>query len=151
MLTSFSLFPQITLPTTFNTCTGTLIDNFFCNLTKRVLESTAGKLINTFSDHLPYFMFKDTTGLFYNIHIQNYIYSSEIYKQMDTNPNTVPNHNYYIIINEITKAKNKYMTSSKLVTFKTYKHKKSTWITQGLLISIRYRDKLYKPLQITNP
>ncbi len=45
MLTSFSLFPQITLPTRFTTCTGTLIDNFFCNLTKHILQSTEGILI----------------------------------------------------------------------------------------------------------
>ena len=51
MLTSCSLFPQITLPTRFTTRTGTLIDNFFCNLTQRNLQSTAGILIKIFSDH----------------------------------------------------------------------------------------------------
>ena len=61
MLTSCSLFPQINLPTRFTTCTGTLIDNFFCNLTKHIVQSTAGILIKTFSDHQPYFMFLDTT------------------------------------------------------------------------------------------
>ena len=44
MLTSFSLFPQIALPTRFITVTGTLIDNFFCNLTKRILQGTVGIL-----------------------------------------------------------------------------------------------------------
>ena len=39
----------------------------------------------------------------------------------------------------------------KLVTFKQYKHTKSSWITQGLPKSIRYRDKLYKQLKLTNP
>ena len=61
MLTSFSLFPQIALPTRFTTCNGTLIDNFFCNLTKYILESTAGILIKKFSDHQPYFIIMDTT------------------------------------------------------------------------------------------
>ena len=61
MLTSFSLFPQITLPTRFTTCNGTLIDNFFCNLTKYILESTAGILIKKFSDHQPHFIIMDTT------------------------------------------------------------------------------------------
>ena len=45
MLTSFSLFPQITFPTRFSNRTGTLIDNFFCSLTIYTLESTAGILI----------------------------------------------------------------------------------------------------------
>ena len=61
MLTSFSLFRQITFPKRFPTRNGTLIDNFFCNLTKRILQSTAGILIKTFSDHQPYFMFVNTT------------------------------------------------------------------------------------------
>ena len=30
--------------------------------------------------------------------------------------------------------------------FNRYRHKKSKWITNGILISIRYRDKLYKKL-----
>ena len=42
-------------------------------------------------------------------------------------------------------------TSSKLVKFNKYKHKKSSWITQGLLKSIKYRDKLYKRLKLTDP
>ena len=41
--------------------------------------------------------------------------------------------------------------TSKLVKFNKYKHQKSTLITEGLLISIRYRDKLYKKQKITNP
>ena len=40
---------------------------------------------------------------------------------------------------------------SKMVRLKKYKHKKSSWITKGLLKSIRYRDKLYKQLKLTNP
>ena len=39
---------------------------------------------------------------------------------------------------------------SKFVKFNKYKHKKSTWITQGLLASIRHRDKLYKQTKL-NP
>ena len=35
--------------------------------------------------------------------------------------------------------------------FKRYKHKMSTLVTQGLLISIGYREKLYKQLNIINP
>ena len=61
MLTSFSLFPQITLPTRFTTCNDTLIDNFFCHLAKYILESTAGILIKQLSDHHQYFIIMDTT------------------------------------------------------------------------------------------
>ena len=40
---------------------------------------------------------------------------------------------------------------SKWVKFNKYKHKKSSWITQGLLKSIKFRDNLYKRLKLTNP
>ena len=40
---------------------------------------------------------------------------------------------------------------SKWVKFNKYKHKKSSWITQGLLESIKYRDNLYKLLKLTDP
>ena len=40
---------------------------------------------------------------------------------------------------------------SKWVKFNKYKYKKSSWITQGLLKSIKYRDKLYKRIKLTDP
>ena len=55
-----------------------------------------------------------------------------------------------MINDDILRAKNKHMPC-KLVKFNKYKHKKSTWITQGLLKSIRYRDQLYKQLRLSNP
>ena len=55
------MYPQITLPTRFPERHGTLIDNFFCKLTKTILESIAGILIKQFSDYQPYFIFMDTT------------------------------------------------------------------------------------------
>ena len=60
------------------------------------------------------------------------------------------NLNYEMINDEILRAKNKHMPC-KLVKFNKYKHKKSAWITLGLLKSIRYRDKLYKQLRLSNP
>ena len=37
------------------------------------------------------------------------------------------------------------------VKFNKYKHKKSKWITYGILKSIRFRDNLYTKLKLTNP
>ena len=76
--------------------------------------------------------------------------STKIYEKLDINPKADTNRNYNIILDEINQAKNKYMMS-KLVKCNKYKHKKSTWITQGLLASIRHRDKLYKQIKLTNP
>ena len=55
-----------------------------------------------------------------------------------------------MINDEIVRAKNKHMPC-KLVKLNKYKHKKYAWITLGLLKSIRYRDKLYKQLRLSNP
>ena len=164
MLTSFSLFSPIILHTRFTTCNGTLIDNFFCNLTKYILESRAGILIKKFSDHQPYFIIMDTIKKqhptkFIEINIQNKkamlkvkedSISTKIYEKVEISATADTNNNYNIILDEINQAKNKYMMS-KLVKFNKYKHKKSTWITQGLLASIRHRDKLYKQIKLTNP
>ena len=44
------------------------------------------------------------------------------------------------------RSKNKHMPS-KWVKFNKYKH---SWITQGLLKSIKYRDNVYKQLKLTD-
>ena len=65
-------------------------------------------------------------------------------------PTADPNSNYNTLSNDILRSKNKHMPS-KWVKFNKYKHKKSYWITQGLLESIKYRDNLYKRLKLTDP
>ena len=84
------------------------------------------------------------------ISVMNEIKSCNIYEKLNKNPTPDPNCNYDIIYKEITRAKTIHMPN-KLVKFNRYKHKKSTWITHGLLTSIRYRDKMYKQLKLTNP
>ena len=56
ILTANSYLPKITLPTRFTETSGTLIDNFFCKLTNITIESVAGILTKTFSDHQLYFI-----------------------------------------------------------------------------------------------
>ena len=164
-LVSHSLYPQITLPTRFTRTNGTLIDNFFCKLSKYTLESTAGILTKQFSDHQPYFMLLNITQVteshpkFIKIkivseqamtNVKYEIRSDVLYDKLNKSLNADTNINYEIIHDEIARAKNKCMPS-KIVKFNKYKHKKSSWITQGLLKSIRYRDQLYKKLKLTNP
>ena len=82
---------------------------------------------------------------------RNEIQSGELYSKLGKSCTADINLNYrYEMINdEILRAKNKHMPC-KLVKFNKYKHKKSTWITQGLLKSIIYRDKLDKQLRLSN-
>ena len=102
---------------------------------------------------------KEATPKFIQINIQtekamtqvnNEIIASEIYNKLDKSRSADTNMNYDIIHDAILIAKEKHMPC-KLVKFKKYKHKKSKWITQGLLKSIRYRDKLYSKLKKTRP
>ena len=152
---SHSLYPQITLPTRFTRTTGTLIDNLFCKLHKSILENTAGILTKRFSDHQPYFMIMYNTEKLHSppkyvkintvhadamISVMSEIKSGNIYDKLNKNPTALPNCNYDIIYKKITRAKTIHMPN-KLVKFNRYKHKKSIWITHGLLTSIRYRDK----------
>ncbi len=39
----------------------------------------------------------------------------------------------------------------KLVGYNRYKHKKSSWITYGIIRSINFRDKLHKIHKMNNP
>ena len=77
------------------------------------------------------------------IRVVNEIKSGNIYDKLNNNSTADPNYNYDIIYKEITRAKTIHMPN-KLVKCNRYKHKNSTWITHGLLTSIRYRDKMYK-------
>ena len=82
--------------------------------------------------------------------VKNGIKSYDIYNKLNKNPNADTNLNYDIIFNDIVRAKVKHMPT-KLVKFNKYKHKTFMWITQGILRSIQYRDKLYKQLKLTHP
>ena len=165
LLTSHSMYPQITLPTRFSEKHGTLIDNLFCKLTKTILESRAGILIKQFSDHQPYFIFMDTTQnkqlnpKTTKIHmetneallkVKHDIHAADIYSKMDKSPNADTNSNYNLIDQIIETTKNKHI-QTKVVKFHKYRHKKSNWITKGILRSIKYRDKLYKQLKMLDP
>lgn len=55
MITSYGLYPKITLPTRFSDNDATLIDNCFCKISPKTCDSFAGILTKRFSDHQPYF------------------------------------------------------------------------------------------------
>ncbi len=61
-----------------------------------------------------------------------------------------PNNTYNGLQNVIQDEKNKYMPS-KLIKYNKYKHKKSIWVTFGIMKSIQFRDNLYKKTKKTDP
>ena len=64
--------------------------------------------------------------------------------------NCDPNHNYDKFTNIINHFKNKHLPT-KTISFNKYKYKKSPWITNGILRSIKFRDNLYKQMKSTHP
>ena len=64
-----------------------------------------------------------------------------MHQPLDTNPND----NYEIFITHFQLAKDKHL-AMKSVRYQKKKHKKSKWITTGILNSINTKDGLYKTL-----
>ena len=165
-ITGHSFFPKITLPTRFSNMNGTLIDNFLYKISHRLLKTSAGIILSRISDHLPYFVSLD----YVNIKLKNVTKFIQVKQQNASNLNNFkaelsrtnlltnfdlsidadPNRNYDILEHTITSAINKHLPT-KTVKFNKHKHKKSNWITQGIIKSIKYRDMLYRKLKETNP
>ena len=68
-----------------------------------------------------------------------------MYQPLDTNPNA--NYEIFIILFQL--AKNKHLPM-KSVRYQKRKHKKSKWMTTGILNSINTKDGLYKTLLKTD-
>lgn len=155
--------PKITLPTRLNSRNGTLIDNFFIKIADNFSSTSAGVLTNQISDHLPYFVILDY--LDYAANKNKYMRISSSKKNASLNlktdlqmPETINKLNNIIGPNINTSYKNFRSILNplinkhfpvKFVRFNKYKHKKTEWVTEGILKSIHFRDKLYSKLKAT--
>ena len=167
LMLAYSLFPKITFPTrTSESGSCTLIDNIFCKLSKETLSSIAGILYTSISDHYPYFLSFSRSKNRGNEPPSRYVkqrvdtesaraayladlMNSNIISQLDQDPYCDPNVNYDILHKHITDLKDKHLPF-KLVKFNKYKHKGNKWITNGVLKSLKYKDRLYKQLRSTD-
>ena len=75
--------------------------------------------------------------------------SLNIYDKLDTNIANDPDQNYEKFAEAINYARQEHLPKKK-VKYKKSIHKKSKWITNGILKSINTKDKLYKTLIQTN-
>ena len=156
--------PKITLPTRFSERRATLIDNIFCNLSHSKKTCISGIVFTNLSDHLPYFTFLDQKldlhgpPKFIKVQtkdefsVQNFIQelsNTDIMGKLNPDLNHNPNSNYDILEDIICSAKVKHLPI-KTVKFNKHKHKRSPWMTNGVLRSINFRDNLYKKLKCTN-
>ena len=159
---SFGYEPLITLPTRFATTSCSLIDHIFINCCN-TFTSTTGILTSHISDHQLCFtclspndgdrhvlQTPDNRTLItitkrpHNFHelIKRDLHSMNILTTMSTDPNTDPTENYKLLEDALTSLIHKY-TKTQQVRPRKHRHKRNPWITQGLIKSIKHRDKLH--------
>ena len=157
MMISNELFPKISLPTRKCRTKVSLIDQNFCRFKYFNKRIKSGIILGATSDHFAYFSafavckaYKPNPK-FVRINVLNdaalesfvtEVSTAGIYEKLDTNLLSDPTQNYNIIEKTILEAKEKHLPS-KIVRFNKYRHKISPRITNGILASIRHRDKLY--------
>ena len=163
MILANSYIPKITFPTRITNHSATLIDNIFVKLSTNYSQSLAGILTHQISDHQSYFITLDyikninKTTKYVKLYnnsdqsIQNFKTEIENVNLMSLLKNDIkvnPNVNYNILQENILLALDKHLPV-KFVKYNKYKHKRTKWITHGIIKSIKYRDKLYKKLHNT--
>ena len=157
LLTSHSFYPQITLTTRLSTMRGSLIDKKNCKLSITTCQSSASILASGMSDHFPCFI--SLLNVKPSI-TRNTIYSADhsptALAKFEEEINKAnlsdlvqpalmsdPNISYNNLDQGLSKAKALHIPI-KQVKFDKKKHKKSPWITKGIIKSLTCRDKLYR-------
>ena len=153
--------PKITLPTRISKNSSTLIDNILMKLSADSEKTTCGILQHNISDHQPCFVALNYVNTKYDkikyIKINPYTHQNILnfkkdieqlcnINQFNKSEFTDPNLNYDKI-NEIISITTKKHFSPLEIKFHKYRHKRSPWITQGIINSIKFRDKLYVRLK----
>ena len=72
----------------------------------------------------------------------NELKNLDIVGKLNKEANADLNHNYIILTQQLQHAKQKHL-STKLTKFNKYRHNKNKWITNGILISLKTKNKLY--------
>ena len=72
----------------------------------------------------------------------NEMISEEIHATMDHNPYADPNENFNKLSDKIIQLRDKHIPR-RLVKFRKYKHRRTKWITSGIIKSIKYKDRLF--------
>ena len=151
-LITVGFFPKITLPTRFTEQSSTLIDNIFSNNLEE--REMSGILFNHISDHQSRFTYIEKLSYIEKVSkfveiektdansLENCIQElndMNIYDQLLKPIDSSPHENYDIFMKLIQDAKNLHFPK-KIVRFNNKKHKKSKWITYGILNSINKKD-----------
>ena len=160
---SSSFIPSITLPTRICDTTSTLIDNIYTNSVDKIC--TSGILIRPISDHQMYFCMinsntchSEQTKKFIEVEVCDHesiqsfvteISNANIYDKLQKNLNTIPNHNYEILLKHLLNAKLKHIPK-KVKNFNKRRHSKEKWMTKELLQEIVTKNKMYVTWKTTS-
>ena len=138
-------------------------DQIYCKLSATTNTATAGIIISNISDHLPYFISFDkiiskqinpkyieirTNSEHAKLNYCEAVGKLDIMGTLNQDSLNDPNVNYDLFEYMLTRLHNTHFPT-KTVRHNKYKHKKSTWITAGIIRSIKRKHKLYRKLKQT--
>ena len=151
-------YPVLSYPTRLSDTTATLIDHILVKSSApQIRQTLSGILMSNISDHQPCFtaleLGKGETQTDENpkitITIRNENFLMDVQTELEgidimaaLNSESDIDTNYGKFSEIVEGAISKF-TTSKTVKPNKYNHKHSPWITQGILISIKYRDNLF--------
>ena len=148
---------NITLPTRFSQRNATLIDHIFTKL-NNTAKSKSGIIYSNISDHLPCILSVSFKTKYEprpkKVTIQNKddkcftafyadVANTDFLSLIKPDIHEDPTLNYDTFQNKINELISKHFPI-KTIKFDKYKHKCSPWITNGILKSLKFRDKMYR-------
>ena len=164
LLLTNGFFPKITFPTRFANRNATLLDQIFYKSNHTNCNTKSAILWGNISDHFAcisvfkHFILKPPTPRFVKIckadensicKFVEEVRSKNVYQMLDKNLIADPNENCKLIEKLLNESKEKHLPT-RTVKFNKHRHKKSEWITMGIIKSIQFRDKLYLKLKTTH-
>ena len=153
-----NFIPCINLPTRFCETTATLIDHIMVKVPRKMIQTkvSSGNMIADITDHLPNFTFINTNIIQNNIRPFIRLFTKrKINKFLSDTTNTPSivsltgehlsqsnvNESYKEFITNLKKLLDQYFP---LVKLSRSKAKNKPFVTAGIKVSIRHRDKLYR-------
>ena len=167
LMLSYDFCPKITYPTRFAKYSASLLDLIF--IKNRDISShsftKSGILYSSISDHNGCFCFLnnetlkkrppkyieiETNDLQSIANFSEAMSRSNLISKLNRDMFSDPNSTYEIIEVEINRLKSQFLPTKK-VRFNKYKHKKSPWITYGILNSLKTRDNKFQKWKTSIP
>ena len=157
--------PKIIFPTRFEQKSCSLIDQIFCRFPESYINFSSAIIMSMISDHNPCIVTinllkaKSHNPEFLKMRkfnenaLHRYreeLIHPEIINRIENDLSTDPNTTFDILNQALIAGKDKHFPEQ-LVRFNRYKHKLNKWITAGILKSKKFRENLYKILQLLSP